>query len=234
VSTPHPPGCDTDAAAYALGALTADEAATFETHLAGCVVCRDELAAFEQTVGVLALGAPQTPAPNRLRRHVMSAVRADVAAQAQRVAPAARPRFSFPRPVLGRPAIGLACAAVVALAAAGGIQLFSSGTTTRVYKADARTHGTYAALRVTGSHADLVVDHLAPPSIGNIYEVWLQRGTRTLPTKALFSVNSDGQGDVDVPGSLKGVSHVLVTQEPDGGSNTPTLPVLIDAALSHS
>jgi anti-sigma-K factor RskA len=232
VSTPHTPGCDTDAAAYALGALTADEAATFETHLAGCVVCRDELAAFEQTVGVLALGVEQTAAPKRLRRHVMSDVRAD-AARAQPTR--ARPRFMLARPVLARPAIGLVCAAVIALAVAGGIHIFSSGgTTTRIYRAEVSTHGTYAALRVTGSHADLVVDHLAQPRPGNIYEVWLQRGTKTLPTKALFSVNSAGQGDVGVPGNLEGVSHVLVTQERDGGSNTPTLPVLIDASLSHS
>jgi anti-sigma-K factor RskA len=76
-----------------------------------------------------------------------------------------------------------------------------------------------AQLRVSHNHAELVVWHLPPPPAGRIYEVWLRRGsTAPAPTSALFSVTSGGAAKVDVPGDLRGVSQVLVTQEPAGGS----------------
>ena len=40
--------CGGDAAAYVLGALEPDEVEAFRLHMASCVVCRDEVAAFEQ------------------------------------------------------------------------------------------------------------------------------------------------------------------------------------------
>ncbi len=80
---------------------------------------------------------------------------------------------------------------------------------------------------------ELVVQHFTPPPSGKIYEVWLVRGKRApQPTNALFDVNADGNGDVDVPGSLKGVDQVLVTPEPAGGSKVPTHTPVIAAQLS--
>ena len=62
----------------------------------------------------------------------------------------------------------------------------------------------------------------APPP-GRIYEVWLEHGTAApQPTDALFSVTSPAAGSVGVPGDLHGVSKVLVTDEPLGGSLKPT------------
>jgi anti-sigma-K factor RskA len=232
MSVEHPRACGTDAAAYALGALGAVDVPAFEAHLDTCVVCRDELSAFQHTVGLLALGADQTAAPKRLRRHVLAEVRADVAAAERRRTITATPKRV--RVAFARPAMGLASAAVIALAAAGGIHIFNGGTQTQIYRA-ASTPGTTAKLRVSGTRADLIVDHLAQPKRGDIYEVWLKRGDRTVPAKALFSVNAQGSADVDVPDSLTGVSHVLVTEEPGpSGTTAPTTPVLIKAALHRS
>ena len=47
------------------------------------------------------------------------------------------------------------------------------------------------------------------------------------PTDALFSVTSRGSGSVNVPGSLRGVTEVMVTSEPLGGSSSPTGPPLL-------
>jgi hypothetical protein len=118
---------------------------------------------------------------------------------------------------------------VVALAVIGGVELASSGgPSTRVVEASIGQ----AELRVTGAHAELVVNHLRSPLPGHIYEVWTVRGaSRPSPTKALFSVTSSGTGDVDVPGNIRGVSTVMVTQERAGGSQTPTLPAVIVAHL---
>ncbi len=74
-----------------------------------------------------------------------------------------------------------------------------------------------------GGHATLVVENLDPPGPGRVYQVWLQHeGQAPAPTNALFSTSSDGTASVDVPGSLEDVEAVLVTEEPEGGSQAPT------------
>jgi hypothetical protein len=86
---------------------------------------------------------------------------------------------------------------------------------------------------VAGGRAELIVRHLPPPPAGRIYEVWLKRaGQQPSPTSALFSVTTTGAGDVGVPGDLRGVSEVLVTQEPAGGSLVPTDGPVIVATLA--
>lgn len=210
-----------DVAAYALGALTEEEARAFRRHLEECAVCRDELAAFESVIDVLPLSAQAQRAPASLRRRVLR----DVANEQRRAAPR-RSRFS---PVLTgwlRPAlVGAAVLAVVVVVA------LRAGSSTvappRVFHAAVAGGGT-AELRVSGTANDLVVHHMAPPPRGKIYEVWVKHGDGApSPTSALFSVTSGGDGRVDVPGNLKGVSLVMVTPEPLGGSQVPThTPVL--------
>lgn len=223
--------CGGDVAAYALGALDPAEAETFRRHLETCTVCRDELSAFEAVVEVLPLSGPAHRAPPELRRQVMRAVAAEPRSAAEpshHPAPRRRARWSLPRPVL---AFGTALA--VAIAAFVGVQLAGSGSSRpRIVEAQVTGQGA-AQLRIAANHADLVVHHFSPPPAGQIYEVWLKHGDRSpSPTTALFSVNAAGEADVDVPGSLRGVSVVMVTPEPAGGSQTPTHPAVISATLS--
>jgi len=223
--------CGGDAAAYALGALEPAEAEAFREHLLGCIVCRDELAAFAQVVDVLPMSAPRYPAPRGLRRKVLRAVHeeARIAAAASGQRPRSR-KLSWawlPRP-------GLAMAGVLAaivVAGFAGAELSSGGrsSTTRVIQASVGS----AQLRVSGNRGELIVDRLPAPAAGRIYEVWVQHGKRApSPTSALFSVTAAGRGVVGVPGDLRGVSHVLVTQEPAGGSQAPTRAPVIVAALT--
>jgi anti-sigma-K factor RskA len=77
-----------------------------------------------------------------------------------------------------------------------------------------------------------VVRRFAQPPAGKIYEVWLVHGKNPpSPTTALFSVTSAGNGVATVPGNLKGVSSVLVTPEPMGGSPHPTHTPVISVPL---
>jgi anti-sigma factor RsiW len=209
--------CGGDAAAYVLGALEPDEAEEFRRHMESCVVCRDEVFSLQHVADALPMAAPQYPAPRRLRHRVLSAVHAEAASPA-------RPRAWLPRPAL---AAGLA--AVLALATVGGIELASrGGPGTRIIAASLGA----AHLRLSGTHAELVVDHLAAPAPGHIYEVWLQRaGQPPAPTEALFSVTAGGAAEVGVPGNLRGVTAVLVTQERNGGSRVPTTAPVIVAHL---
>jgi hypothetical protein len=59
--------------------------------------------------------------------------------------------------------------------------------------------------------------------------MWVQRGhAQPTPTGTLFSVTSAGSAAVGVPGSLHGVSAVMVTEEPVGGTLVPTsAPVIV-------
>jgi anti-sigma factor ChrR (cupin superfamily) len=61
---------------YALGALSPNEARSFEEHLeSGCNICRAELKSFEHTVQNMGLSAAEEPPPPRVRTALLSAVR---------------------------------------------------------------------------------------------------------------------------------------------------------------
>jgi anti-sigma factor RsiW len=226
--TSEPGGCGADAAAYVLGALKEEEAETFRRHLATCAVCRDEVAALQTIADALALTAPQLPVPRRLRRRVMSSVRNEP--RIPRTA-AARRRS---RPALARPVAAVGGALAAAAAIVGAVVLTSGGSSgARLVQASVAAPTGSAVVRLAGGHAELIVAHMPQPPAGKIYEVWLQRDGRSpSPTSALFGVTSTGAGSVDVPGELHGVSEVLVTPEPLGGSLVPTHAPVIVARLS--
>jgi anti-sigma-K factor RskA len=233
-------GCDRsgDAAAYALGALEPDEARDFRAHMKACAACREDVAAFEGVTRGLPSASVQYATPKGLRRRVMRDVRrtpqdapAHVAASPG-VAPrrVRRPIF-LPRRALA--ALGAAAAVAVAVVVGVAIGSSGSGGGTRVIQAAVMGAPGNAQLRIAHGRGELVLRGLPAPAAGRIYEVWLERGqSAPAPTNTLFSVSSVGAGDVGVAGSLNGVSEVLVTSEPAGGSRVPTMPPVIVARLT--
>ena len=230
--TPQSRECGGDVAAYALGALDAAEAEAFLRHLDTCAVCRDELASFQEVVTALPMSAPRHRASPELKRRVLRAID-DEPAPAGAPRRAARGRARASRWVLPRPALAFSTALAVAVLAFVVVSLTSSSSpATRVIQAKVTGQGT-AQLRIARGQGELVVHHLSPPPAGKIYEVWVQRGKAApSPTKALFSVTAAGDGQVGVPGSLHGVSLVMVTPEPAGGSKVPTHAPVISASLT--
>ncbi|MEO6859073.1 MAG: anti-sigma factor [Solirubrobacteraceae bacterium] len=228
-------GCGLDVTAYALGALDAADAEAFAAHLETCAMCREELVEFEAVVATLPMSVPQHTAPDSLRRRVLDTVQQEshqaVTAQ-ERGAPrwAWLTRITVPRPAL---AIG-AAVAVLALIVLGGLALGpSSSPGTHVYAAQVTGATGTAQVKVTGGHAELVLRHFSPPPAGKIYEVWVARPHHSpQPTSALFSVTSQGNGDVGVPANLRGVNVIMVTPEPPGGSRVPTHSPVILARLA--
>ncbi len=123
----------------------------------------------------------------------------------------------------------LAAGALVGAAVVLALTLvLGDGSPTRPTPAASRGHSARATLRRIGARAELVISDMSQPPIGEVYELWLDRSGRPPePTDELFTVTSAGNGAVEVPGGLRGVSDVIVTSEPLGGSTRPTsLPTL--------
>jgi anti-sigma-K factor RskA len=224
---PGEKGCDADAAAYVLGALTTEESEAFRRHLSTCLVCRDEIAALKTVGDALALAAPQLPAPRRLRRRV----RADIRREPRAATATTGPRRSR---ALFAPAVATVGAAFAFAGVIVAVVVLGSGGSggSRTVGASVTPSTASAVVRVVSGRGELILRHMPPPPEGKVYEVWLERdGLKPAPTSALFDVTSSGAGAVDIPGDLRGVREVLVTPEPRGGSLVPTHPPVIVARL---
>jgi anti-sigma-K factor RskA len=204
--------CRVDAAPYVLGAHEPAEARAYVRHMASCAACREEVAALRAVLHALPGSAPARRVPRALRRRVLWAVRAESRSRVP------RPRWAPSMSV----AVGLAI-----LAAVSG-PFGSAGSRTRVIAA---TVGD-ARLRLTDGHGELIIEHLAPPPADRVYELWLQSGRRVLSPSTLFAVTPRGSADLGVPGDLHGVTRLLVTVEPRGGSLVPTTKAVIVERLT--
>jgi hypothetical protein len=230
------PACDEDccgeAAVYLLGLLDERHSELFLEHARSCAVCSDDLAALAPAVERLPDSVPQLPAPPDARRRVMAIVRSEAGLAGR----------SSPRPVRAsgrmfarrRPALALAAAGLLAAGVAiGGLTIPSGAGTTRVVSADVAPAGARAVLHESGGHTWLTVSGMPSPATGHVYEVWVKRpdGAVPQPTDSLFTPTTSGAATVAVP-NRPGVSEVLVTQEPAGGSRSPTSPAIIVARLA--
>ncbi len=225
-------GCG-DAALYALGLLRPDEARRFLSHAQRCVVCRDEISAFAPAVDALAESVPPLRAPAQLRGRVLEAVRAEAAAtgsigKAERRSGRRQGRWRSHRLAL----VGSSCATLAIGCALGALLIASpSSPKTTTVSAQVSIRGASAQLHRSGSRAWLTVSHMPEPGGSRIYEVWLKLrgGAGALEaTSALFAPTSSGAATVAIPGELTGVSEVMVTAEPAGGTLAPTeAPVIV-------
>lgn len=233
--------CCGDAAAYALGALEPDEAEAFRGHLEQCAICRDELEALTGVVQALPMAAPQHPAPRRLRRRVMRAIRRQPPATTPQPSPTTQQRrglgtrAGLPR-LEGRALLGAVGAACAVAAAVIAIVVGAGGPTAprpRVIQASVSGISGSAELKISAQRGELVVRHLSSPPPGHVYEVWLKApGRAPRPASVLFTVNPQGAADVSIPETLRGIAAVLVTPEPAGGTPVPTHTPVIVAQLA--
>ncbi|HEY1834258.1 MAG TPA: anti-sigma factor [Solirubrobacteraceae bacterium] len=230
-----------DAASYVLGAMPQDEHRAFVEHLKGCVVCREEVASLQVVVSSLPAAVPQLPAGADLKRRVMGVVEREAREQqaARGIGASETPRRArrlLPAGLISwRPALaGAAALAVIALLAviAFGGGSGSSGGGTRVFHAQVTVPNASAAVRVSGGHAALSVANMPQSPSGHVYELWIKRAGQPQPTDVLFTVSNGGAATVGVPGSIEGVSEILVTAEPLGGSKAPTSTPVIVAPLT--
>ncbi len=211
-------------AGYALDALDADERWAYETHLAECERCREELTSFWETTEALAIGATGAAPNPELRGRILDAARAE-----QQVVVPLESRRRRAVPVLGAAA---AIAAVVALA----VSLWAtrlSGDLDDSRLALERERQAAAVLadpsartvsleagegRLVvddGGHAVLVLDGLNPAPKGKTYELWIMEGEDASPA-GLFR-GRDGLDWIRLDGTVDTGDVVAVTLEEAGG-----------------
>jgi len=214
--------------AYALDCLEEAEARLVAEHLRGCLICRDELKAFQNVASGLALAVPQAQPSADLRLRLMERIRDMGSATSQ---PARRPFLQRLVPVAGIVGllliIGLAVSNIRlwqqlvhldVLAGPLGMRAIALQNTEAAPDASG-----IVVIGADGMNGVLVVDHLPPLDSGREYQLWLVRdGDRT--SSAVFSVNESGYRGVriEAPETLLVFSEVEVTIEPAGGSAAPT------------
>lgn len=226
-----------DVGAYLLGALSEAEAASFERDMERDDTLRAEVDFLRVAAEALPASTIQMAPPPALKGRIMAVVESEAqllraaGPEADRPPEPSRPRrrvVAVLRPGWWslRPGIAVAASVLVLAvgAAVGGLLAGGSGER---FSTDPTSQA--KLIQRDGGHSTLVVTDLNSAEPGYVYQVWLQRkGQDPKPTNALFSPRGDGTASVDVPGKLKGVVKVLVTEEPEGGSHAPTTPPVIE------
>lgn len=230
-------------ASWVLGAIPAEEEADFVAALEVCgEPCREEVAALQFVADVLPLATMQIEPPDGLTERVMAEVHREAelfsAADGSRAdTPPARRERWWGR-LVTRPALAGALATVLIGAGVAGGVVLSGGEeasrTTRVAATvdDSKAPGASAVLVRSGDDADLRVASMPPPPKGRVYMIWVKRDGEQPQGRGVFTVDRHGRGAADVAGSLKGVDAVLVTDEPEGGSQIPSRQPMLRAKLS--
>ncbi len=226
------------AAPYALGALTAEERAAFEAHLADCAVCRADVQALGEVSGLLAHAAAAATPPPALRERIL------------REARAVRPLAAG-----GRGLPWLAVAAAVVLAVAAGVaylkergsrqmlerdvavardslaaqqQLVATLLAPDVNTAVLASKGRPPTARVfwnpSRHRVVMAVFDLPPAPAGRIYQLWAIQTGKAPVSLGIFNTAPDGRltTSLDVPPALVAFDVTAVTEEPAGGSPQPT------------
>lgn len=229
--------------AYACDALDGAEGADFETHLAACESCREEVAELRETAARLG-GVAETIPPSSLYAAVAAAV--DTTRQLAPVIPLVPARVRRRR-LAGRAVIGAAAALVLAV---GGlavhqqqeIQQLRDRATALARVVDAPdTHTTVGSVRAGGtalvlaSHTrDAMVfsaSHLAVPPSTEGYQLWMigPDGTRPGP---VVRPTRDGAVAPVLARGLGDATTVAMTLEPVRGVAHPTTTPLLVMTLS--
>jgi anti-sigma-K factor RskA len=222
--------------AYALGSLDEVERRLVAAHLAGCELCRTELAAFEEVVGQLAWSAPDAAPPTGLKERLNARIQS-------------RPSLAASRPAIQRlaPVWGIVSLVLILALSVSSLLLWQRINRLEVltgpqgmraialHNSDSAPQASgFVIISVDGQDGVLVVDALPQLGPEQQYQVWLLHdGDST--SGGVFSVDESGYRGLRLraPQSLLWYSAVQVTIEPLDGSATPTGQPVLDGWLHN-
>lgn len=206
-------------AAYALDALDPAEEREYESHLATCERCRDELATLRDATASLAYATPAPVPPPALRERILEQARNERAPVIQ-----LRPRRRF--------TYALAAAAAAAACLAIGLGVWAASLNDRLDRQAAISEilsegkrvplqGATGELVVTASgDALVIVSRLDRAPQGKTYELWVIQGTE--PERAGLFEGGPGRHIVRLERPVPPEATVAATVEDDGGVDSPT------------
>jgi anti-sigma-K factor RskA len=222
-----------EAVAFALGSLDPERVDDFKAHLKTCKRCQEELRWLAPAVRALPEAVePQTPPPG-IKTRLMAEVRADAEAEERRAKAEERRERAATRGgfagwldglhvggLTWKPLAGLA---LVILVVAGGVgYAVGQGGGPGAHTTEALQKGGIVAKVVQeGEKGELRLTGVEQLPQGKVLEAWVEREGEVEPVPALFAPDKAGNASTMIE-SLKGVSAVLVTREPEGGSKTPS------------
>ena len=234
---------------YALDALTADEQADFEKHLAQCPSCAEEVRGLRETAARLAMATAVTPPPE-MRPQVLAAARRtrQLPPPGRNLLARAGERTRLRRLSLSRTGV---TAGILALAAAVVFLLVTQVSTSRqlqraqtsnsaiaavlaapdarIESVPASVGGTVTAVTSLREHEAVVTTADVPSLPGTrVYQLWIMTSAGAATSAGLLAVTSSGStAPVLASGVLPG-DRLGITVEPAGGTTQPTTtPVVI-------
>ena len=224
--------------AYALDALSPEEAARFEQHLEGCDTCRAEVSEFREVAARLGARTAEAP-PATLRDRVLT--HADRTRQDPPPGKQAGTDDGTVVPLHRRWLAGLVAAAALVVAVGVGVSVFDdkpAPTTPALAQPAAEVFGAEdaesvevpvsqgGALRVAVSEelGEMAVDarDLPDPGQGRVYQLWTGHGDEMINAGVLEPTDTGAAMPLPAPGDT-----VNVTVEPTGGSKQPTKAPII-------
>jgi anti-sigma-K factor RskA len=217
-----------DLAAYLLGALEPGEAAALEQHLAGCEECREQLEWLRPAAQLLPEAVERVDPPTELRARILAEVDRDARAARSGERRGWSLRMPARRPLAGLAVVALLVAAVAGYAIRDGGGAGGGGA-----------EATFTAGKAPGVTAQLVRDegtgtlrlaHLHKLPSDEVLQAWVRRGKRIESAKTLFVPNRDGTATAVID-DMRDVNAVMVTAEPEGGSDYPTSDPIVAVAL---
>jgi anti-sigma-K factor RskA len=243
----------------ALNILDVDEQDVVGDHLAGCSACQHELAAYAEVTAKLALALPQADPSPDLKGRVLTQARRPRAIPAPPLTGGGARSSFWRRPRVQQLRTTLtSVVAAVALVVAAGSTYWALSLQAQLNEQNARIatlsqrannyqrvaavlqaadtqirvlNSTDQAQRAFGrvyidpetSEGMLMVRNLPPLPEGRVYQLWVARA------------NGDRQGNgytlIKCPDTLARWNTFGVTEEPTGGSPSPTGPRLLDGAI---
>jgi len=233
-----------EVAAYAIGGLDPDRVEELKRHLAGCKRCQEELRWLSPAVEALPEAVERQAPPPELKQRLMAEVRADAAAEERRARTEERRERAESRPGIGewlrglnvggltwKPLTGLALAILV-IAGGIGYAVGNGGGSggAHTIEVEPGSNGIAAKVVTEDDRGELHLTGVEQLPKGRVLEAWVERDGIVEPVPALFAPDQAGRASTTIE-SMNGVSAVMVTREPAGGSKKPTTKPFVEVPI---
>jgi hypothetical protein len=233
-----------EVAAYAIEALEPAQVAELEQHMAGCKRCQEELRWLSPAVQALPEAVERQAPPPELKQRLMAEVRADAAAEEKRSRTEERRERAASRPGIGewlrglnvggltwKPLTGLALAILV-IAGGVGYAVGNDGGSGGAHTTEVPelASGISAKVVTEDDRGELHLTGVEQLPKGRVLEAWVERDGIVEAVPALFAPDQAGQASTTIE-NMKGVTVVMVTREPEGGSKKPTTKPVVEVPI---